>query len=207
MGLMDRDYMHERWHENENAPPRMPPKLHETVFRENRSMAAPAKTHRNPQIPAFRTAVLLWVLSFTGYIYMASQRALAVPKEFAKYALTPREQLILLSDRFSRWVGSVFLDGSVSASTVFEINHYLQWVVVLSFGMTAIGLMCFQMAARWIFIELSLLFFVFVAIHSTPIVSTSEVVAVIASAVMVGVVISKMYSGVVDLKFRGYAVS
>lgn len=97
MGLMDRDYMHKRWQEAENAPPMIPPRLNETIFRENRKMDEPAQPNRNwirsPKIPAFRGAVILWVMTFAAYIYMANQRAMALPKELAKYALTPQRAL------------------------------------------------------------------------------------------------------------------
>lgn len=211
MGLMDRDYMHKRWQEAENAPPMMPPRLDETIFRENRKMDEPAQPKRNwirsPKIPAFRWAVILWVMSFAAYIYMANQRAMALPKELAKYALTPREHLILLSERFASWIGETLMGAKVSSFAAYQMYLFAPWLVLLSVVLTAVGLASFQMAARWFFVEFSLLFYVFVAIHSTPIVSTGEVVAILVNAVMTGAVFTQMYSGAVDLKFRGYAVS
>ena len=207
MGLMDRDYMHERWRENDS--PTKPPKLGETVFRETRSSgpsSQDSQVMRYKNIAVFRIAVFLWLLSVAAYLYVANQRAMALPKQFAKYILTPRERFLLLSEDAVSWIDVAVFSGRIGQKELFEYQLFLSWVVLLSIVCVAIGLMCFQMAARSLFVVTGILLLAFAAIHSTPLVSYMEIFAIAANAVLFGYIVSRMYIGAVDLKFQGWAI-
>lgn len=207
MGLMDRDYMHDRWRENDS--PMSPTKLGETLFRETRTAGMSSKDNhamRNNNIMVFRVAVLFWLMSVGAYLYVANQRAMALPKQFAKYILTPTERFLLLSEKVASWIDVVIFGGRIGQKEILEAQLILSWAVVISIICIAIGLMCFQVAARSLFVVVGILLLAFAAMHSTPIVSGMEIFAIAANAVLFGYIFSKMHLGAVDLKFKGWAI-
>ena len=207
MGLMDRDYMHDRWRENDSPMP--PTKLGETIFRETRTAGMSSKDNhamRNNHIMVFRVAVLFWLMSVGAYLYVANQRAMALPKQFAKYILTPTERFLLLSEKVASWIDVVIFGGRIGQKEILEAQLILSWAVVISIICIAIGLMCFQVAARSLFVVVGILLLAFAAMHSTPIVSGMEIFAIAANAVLFGYIFSKMHLGAVDLKFKGWAI-